>query len=94
MFDESEKTRYNNRMNKIWSVNVIELEYSERGWGQKIVETKEFFDYASAIKFAREFNARNTNESVPDWYMYAESRRFCVAEVAESDGFCCRRISS
>lgn len=70
MFDESEKTRYNNRMTKIWSVNVIE---SERGWGQNIVETKEFFDYTSAIEFVREFNARNTNKTVPDWYMYAES---------------------
>lgn len=57
-------------MAKIWSVNIIE---SERGWGHSIVETKEFFDYASAIKFVREFNARNTDKTVPDWYMYAES---------------------
>jgi hypothetical protein len=57
-------------MAKIWFVNIIE---SERGWGQKIDETKEFFDYDSAIKFVREFNARNTNKTVPDWYMYAES---------------------
>lgn len=57
-------------MAKIWFVNIIE---SERGWGQKIDETKEFFDYDSAIKFVREFNAHNTNKTVPDWYMYAES---------------------
>ena len=51
-----------------YRVDVIE---SERGWGQKIAEVKYFEAEAEARQFAEEFNAKNTSDSVPDWYMYA-----------------------
>lgn len=50
-------------------VNIIE---SERGWGQRVDEVKEFETLEIAEAFCREFNAENTEETVPDWYMRAE----------------------
>ena len=50
-------------------VDIIE---SERGWGQKIDETKYFDDANLAYKFVEEFNAKNNLDYVPDWYMYAK----------------------
>lgn len=50
-------------------VFVIE---SERGWGQRVDEVKEFETRWEAVKWADEFNAQNTATSVPDWYMYAQ----------------------
>lgn len=55
-------------MNKI-EVLIIE---SERGWGQKIDEVKEFDTLEEAEKFVKEFNFYNDKPYVPDWYMYAE----------------------
>lgn len=50
-------------------VAIIE---SERGWGQKVDEVKEFPTKAEAESFVKEFNAKNNLSYVPDWYMYAE----------------------
>ncbi len=51
-----------------WTVTIIE---SERGWGQRVDEVKEFDDYDVAKKFADDFNSENTASSAPDWYMRA-----------------------
>jgi hypothetical protein len=52
-----------------WKVDIIE---SERGWGQKVDETKEFGeDFSAAKKFRDNYNAKNNEDTVPDWYMYA-----------------------
>lgn len=50
-------------------VHIIE---SERGWGQRIDEVKEFATLPEAQAFVTEFNSVNTDSTVPDWYMYAK----------------------
>jgi hypothetical protein len=52
-----------------WRVNIIE---SERGWGQRVDETKLFDSREQADSFVAQFNARNNRSTVPGWYMYAE----------------------
>lgn len=52
----------------MWKVNIWE---SERGWGQKIDEVKEFDTFEEAQQFFEDFNARNNEDTVPDWYMFA-----------------------
>jgi len=52
----------------MWSVTIIE---SERGWGQRVDEVKEFEEYDEAENFVEEFNSHNTASSAPDWYMKA-----------------------
>lgn len=54
-------------------VQIIE---SERGWGQRVDETKEFESYESAETYCREYNRKHnppvaSTVSAPDWYMYA-----------------------
>ncbi len=44
---------------------------SERGWGTKVDDIKEFRTVEEADKFIREFNSKNDLDHVPDWYMYA-----------------------
>lgn len=46
---------------------------SERGWGQKIDEVKEFATREEAEKFCCEYNDKHNPpmDSAPDWYMYA-----------------------
>jgi hypothetical protein len=53
------------------NVKVYIIE-SERGWGQKVDEVKEFPTREEAEKFVREYNSQNTEPTVPDWYMYAQ----------------------
>lgn len=48
---------------------------SERGWGQKVDEIKEFDTRELAQKFADEFNSKNGLNHVPDWYMFAMVER-------------------
>lgn len=54
-------------------VDVIE---SERGWGQKLDERKEFNSYEEAATFINDFNKDNNESTVPDWYMYATPNNF------------------
>jgi len=66
-------------------VHVALIE-SERGFGQKIDEIKEFRGYnaqAEAEAFVKEFNSKNDQDQVPDWYMYAKimSYRDPITEV-------------
>lgn len=49
----------------------VEIIESERGWGQKVDETKEFETLEEAESFVKEYNAENKWSSAPDWYMYA-----------------------
>ena len=51
------------------TVHIVE---SERGWGQKIDDVKEFPTLGEAKAFVLEFNSANDLAYVPDWYMYAE----------------------
>lgn len=50
----------------------VEIIESERSWGQKIDEIKYFDSISEADKFIKEFNADNTEDHVPDWYMVAQ----------------------
>ena len=45
---------------------------SERGWGQKVDEVKEFETLKEAEEFCEDYNSYNNKDNVPDWYMYAE----------------------
>lgn len=51
-----------------WFVDIIE---SERGWGQHRDEIKEFSTKEEADEFVLNYNKRNNQKTVPDWYMYA-----------------------
>lgn len=53
---------------RYWKVQVIE---SERGWGQRVDETKYFFTSEEATTFVVDYNKQNTAHSAPDWYMQA-----------------------
>lgn len=59
----------------IFKVDIIE---SERGWGQRIDETKEFDSYDEAVAFIENFNSQNDQSEVPDWYMYATPKNFSI----------------
>lgn len=52
----------------MWKVDIMEY---ERGWGNRLDETKEFETYEEALAFRKDFNAKNTDDVVPDWYMVA-----------------------
>ena len=61
-------------------VYIIE---SERGWGQKVDEEKEFPSPQAAETFVREYNAKHNPplDIAPDWYMYARMEgddNFCM----------------
>jgi len=60
------KTKKNSR--KRWCVDIIE---SERGWGERLDETKTFSSKSASTRFVKKFNSFNTESEVPDWYMYA-----------------------
>jgi hypothetical protein len=54
---------------------------SERGWGQKIDEIKEFPTREKALAFAQDYNKKHNNlPYVPDWYI--------KAVVQDEDGDC------
>jgi hypothetical protein len=55
-------------MNAKYAVDIIE---SERGWGQRVDETKYFDDKVTAEQFVEKYNAKNNLPAVPDWYDYA-----------------------
>lgn len=62
----------------MWKVTIIE---SERGWGQRVDEVKEFKDYETAKKFQLEFNSHNVEDEAPDWYMVARDPVFDSTEI-------------
>ena len=52
-----------------YTVNLLEY---ERGWGSRLDAVETFDTYEEAKKYKDDFNAKNTEEVVPDWYMIAE----------------------
>lgn len=52
-------------------VHIIE---SERGWGQRVDEIKEFPSPEEAEAFVREYNKQHNppRAVAPNWYMYAK----------------------
>jgi hypothetical protein len=57
--------------NRPYKVTVIE---SERGWGQKVLETKYFTGETAkeeAEAFAKEINRHNVGSEAPDYYVAA-----------------------
>ena len=59
-----------------FKVDIIE---SERGWGQRIDEVKEFDTYEEAVSFMDDFNKGNNKDSAPDWYMVAMPKNFEIS---------------
>lgn len=57
------------KLGPLYRVDIIE---SERGWGQKLDETKYFDNEPEARAFCKLYNATNTQQTAPDWYMQAE----------------------
>ena len=58
---------------KIQTAYRVDIIESERGWGQKIDETKYFDNEAEARQFVKDYNTKYNNQpTVPDWYMRAE----------------------
>ena len=55
-------------MNAKYRVDLIE---SERGWGQRVDESRYFDTQVEARLFKARFNTKNDLPYVPDWYMYA-----------------------
>jgi hypothetical protein len=51
-------------------VKVLIIE-SERGWGQKVDEVREFATHEAAVAFCTEYNSGNPPGPAPDWYMMA-----------------------
>lgn len=56
-----------------WLVDIIE---SERGWGQRVDNTKIFTHKDDADAFVKKYNSSNNEKIVPDWYMYAKQPRW------------------
>jgi len=55
---------------------LVEIREYERGWGSKTDEIEGFDTKPEAIAFMNEFNAKNTEDVVPDWYMVAMPYNF------------------
>jgi hypothetical protein len=54
----------------MYKANIWEY---ERGYGSKIDEVRSFDTKEERDEFVKKFNAQNTSETVPDWYMVAEA---------------------
>lgn len=54
---------------KNFRVDIIE---SEKGWGQKIEETKYFETLEEAQSFVEKFNKNLPKDKVPDYYVIAK----------------------
>jgi len=57
--------------NKKLAVRIPVIE-SEAGWGRKIDDYMVCLSVEDAKAFEKEFNAKNTASSAPDWYMQVE----------------------
>lgn len=63
----------------MWKVEIYE---SERGWGQRLVETREFNEYTDAKKFYEETNAKNNLPTAPVLYEFARIPYFVEGVVS------------
>lgn len=67
---ESNSGRTNGKIMCVaFRMTVIE---SEANWGRKIDDYMVCKTSEDAVNFRTEFNAKNTEEEVPEWYMQAE----------------------
>lgn len=57
-------------MKRIFKAGIYEY---ERGWGSKLDEVREFDTAQERDTFIQNFNSQNTEDTVPDWYMVAQS---------------------
>lgn len=55
-------------------VKVLIIE-SERDWGQRVDEVKEFDTDKEADDYIKKYNKSNNKSVVPDWYMYATKEK-------------------
>lgn len=58
---------------------------SERGWGQRVDEVKEFDSEQERDDFIRQYNSQNTAASAPDWYMKAEVGKTVIAADSNAE---------
>lgn len=56
------------------TVVIVPVTESERGWGRQIDDYMVCLTTEDALKFTEEFNAKNTEETVPDYYMVVEHK--------------------
>jgi hypothetical protein len=59
------------RIERTVAYRVDLIEY-ECGWGSKVDDIIYFDSEAEALKYCADFNAKNTSDTVPYWYMLAE----------------------
>lgn len=50
------------------AVKIAVYEY-ERGWGNRIDDWMVCISVKDALNFKKDFNSKNVEENVPDWYM-------------------------
>lgn len=48
----------------------------ERGWGSRLDDVKEFDTAEEADAFIINFNSKNNEEEIPDWYMVASRNNY------------------
>ena len=63
----------NTDTNKPFHVNIDEY---ERGWGSKTDERIGFDTQKQAETYIKNYNAKNTLSTAPDWYMVAKPHNF------------------
>ena len=65
-------------MKAVYRVTQWEM---ERGWGRKHWADHDFTSLEEAKLFANTENSKNTEVTVPDWYVYADKPRLVDAEL-------------
>lgn len=66
---------------------------SERDWGRKIDEVKEFDTPELRDAFIKKYNQRNPPGPAPDWYMMAQKGPDKVSDPALNQDFSVKRGS-
>ena len=59
----------------------------ERGWGSKIDDWMICLSVDDAKKFVAEFNAKNRETKVPDWYMVADAEAIKPIDLTAAQMF-------
>lgn len=57
---------------KLNAVARVDLFGSERGWGSKIYDSKYFTGWDEALQYVKDFNSKNTETEVPEYYTVAQ----------------------
>ncbi len=56
----------------------------ERGWGNRPDGFRDFDSLVEAQEHQKKFNAQNTADVAPDWYMIAEDPAFVDTDVTKN----------